>query len=90
MTTTSAAAASLTAGPSPTAGLTVPELAREIDYPLDRLRTLIGRHAKLRELLVRVGPLRVLPAQSLEAFRAALSAASSTSSRGRSPTSNVT
>lgn len=84
MTTTSAAAAVLTAG------LTVPALSRAIDFPLDRLRILIKRRPELREQFVIVGPVKVLPHDRLESFRQALSTASATSSCGRSRASNAT
>jgi hypothetical protein len=75
---------------SAVAGVTVPELARLCDEPLDRLRFKIRKHPPLAGLLVRAGPLRVLPPERLEEFRAALSSISSTRSSPACPPSSAT
>ena len=56
--------------------MTVPDLAKALDWPLDRLRLTIRRNEPLQKLLIRIGPVRVLPAGSLDEFRAALTSSS--------------
>jgi hypothetical protein len=65
--------------PNDPQGWTVPDLARTLDGPLDRLRLLIRRNESLQKLLVKMGPTRLLPGHRLESFRQHLTACSSRS-----------
>lgn len=58
--------------PTTRACLTVPELARRLEVPLDRLRKLIRGTPAAAAFLARLGPTRVLPATLVNRFQEAL------------------
>ncbi|MDB5306620.1 MAG: hypothetical protein JWO38_822 [Gemmataceae bacterium] len=53
-------------------GKTLPEIAQLDNHPLDKLRRAIRRRPELARMLRRVGPTRIVPAEAVEEFRAAV------------------